>query len=389
MKIVRQLFADRQTSLLTLFFMLFSFGQLQRVQLTKEVAFYGHDLVLLAFLIWDLITEQKIIDLVKKTFKTIKKFTVKYRLEIVWLGWILGGMIIGGLAGRLGFKALLYLARIIAYLLFIWLIKQKKNPSYAPKKGFLLAGTLIGGWGILQYLLLPDTRFLHIFGWDNHYYRLISTLLDPAFTGMILVLTFGLWQSGEFSKTFSKFKLLIQVLLSVGVAATFSRASYLALFILLILLLLTQRIHLKRALLIGLIFIAAVLTLPKPGGEGVNLTRTSTTEARSKNAQQNLVYLKGAQWLWGRGLFNSDNTADYQTSSHAAFPDSLPVLLLNATGVGGSLLTLMVAKKWLINWWKKDSLWASLLLVVLIHSLFNNTLLQPFVFLFIWGVKKD
>ena len=388
MKIVKLLSKNTETALVTIFLMLFSLGQLQRVTVTNEVAFYLHDLIIAGFLLLDIFTEQKISYVLKKILLSWQKIIRRYPLETAWFGWLVFGMVVGSLAGQVTFKALLYLTRIIAYLSFIWLVGQKKQLTYSFKQGLLVAGSLIGAWGLLQYWLLPDVRFLYLFGWDNHYYRLISTLFDPAFTGVALVLTIGLWQMPSiFSKIPQKWRLIAQILLAGTVAATFSRASYAALLVLLGLWWAAKKIHWRPSLLIIAVLLATILILPKPGGEGVNLARTSTAEARASNAHQGLERLQGAQWLWGRGMFNNDVSQDYQTPSHAQLPDSLPVLSLNATGVGGTILSLLVLKQWLVKWWKKDPIWTSMLVAVLIHSLFNNTLLQPFVFLMLWGSK--
>jgi len=211
-----------------------------------------------------------------------------------------------------------------------------------------------------------------------------------------LVMTLGLWQRFLIEKNkiknsskkinYSQFIFIIQTLLTIAIAATFSRASYLGLVILFFTQWLLQKKKLKwQILFLSGIFISTIFLLPKPGGEGVNLARTSTIKARSDNAQENLVTLRGSQWIWGRGLFNNDAEKESYTNNHAQLPDSLPILLINSTGVVGSFWFLLLLKKWIKKSWKKDSLWTTLLIGVLVHSLFNNTFLQPFVFLMLWG----
>lgn len=403
MKILKLLFADFSSSVLTIFLMVFSLGQLQRIQLANNIAFYLHDLIIIFFVsgfliekIWNknkLITKnsekpgskKNIFKLIFQDFVLIiSTLWKKYKLEILFASWILLGIIIGFVGGRITTKSLLYLIRLIGYSLFIFSLHNTKI-KYSIYKGFMLAGTAIGLWGLLQYFLIPDVRFLNIFGWDNHYYRLISTIFDPAFTGIVLVMTVGLWQ--RFLKTnYTYFIFTIQTLLTIAIAATFSRASYLALIILFITQWLIQTKKIKwQILFLGIIFITTIFLLPKPGGEGVNLTRTSTIKARSTNAQENLITLNGSQWIWGRGLFNNDAEKESYTNNHAQLPDSLPILLLNATGVLGSLWFVSIVKKWLKIYWKKDPIWVTLFIGVIVHSIFNNTLLQPFVFLMLWG----
>jgi len=378
MKIVKQLTGDFFTLVFTIFCLVFPLGQLQRIQLPGNYAFYLHELVLTVFVL-GFIWQQRKISLNKEK---ILNFLKKFKLEVFLLGWIILGMTIGLVADRIDLKSFLYFARLVDYSLFVFAL-QKIRLKYAPAYGFLFSGTLIGLWGLLQYWLMPDVKFLNIFGWDNHYYRLISSIFDPAFTGMILVLTNGLWQ--RVSK--HRLAILCQILLTIAVAATFSRASYLALFLLIGQQWFTTSQKIKWSL-ISLVFLTTILVLPKPGGEGVNLARTSTIEARSENIQENLITLEKTQWAWGRGLFNNDAQKTSYTNNHAQLPDNLIVLVINSTGVVGLISLIILTKKWLKTAYQQDKLWSWLVVTVLVHSLFNNTLLQPFVFLSLFGSKK-
>src|SRR3989338_6680935 len=50
------------------------------------------------------------------------------------------------------------------------------------------------GLGLGQYIFLPDTRFLLSYGWDEHYWRLIGTVLDPNYMGVMMgmIVLFGI-----------------------------------------------------------------------------------------------------------------------------------------------------------------------------------------------------
>ncbi|MDZ7586275.1 MAG: hypothetical protein U0946_00850, partial [Patescibacteria group bacterium] len=77
----------------------------------------------------------------------------------------------------------LYLLRFLGYL---WVIVNAKN-LLSPVKKFIIPAFwifVILAWA--QYLFLPDTRFLLKFGWDEHYYRMIGTVLDPNYLGIML-----------------------------------------------------------------------------------------------------------------------------------------------------------------------------------------------------------
>ncbi|MFZ5437771.1 MAG: hypothetical protein ACOZAK_01860 [Patescibacteria group bacterium] len=381
MKIIKTITTNFFTLTFTLFWMVFSLGQLQRIQLQGDIAFYLHDIIITIFVVGFLWQN-------KNNFFNYKKISwPKFRLELSLLALVMVGMLLGSWEGRITPKSWLYLLRLVDYGLFVYAL-QKVKLTYQPYLGLLIAGTLIGVWGLGQYIAIPDVRFLNIFGWDNHYYRLISTIFDPAFTGIILVLTVGLWQRLINQKpAYQQSGWLTQTILILAIAATFSRASYLALGLLTTHQWLTTNQKIKWSFL-GIVFLLTIILLPKPGGEGVNLARTSTLEARSENIQENLITLEGSQWLWGRGLFNNDAQKTSYTNNHAQLPDNLLILVINGTGVIGLTLFGLLTFKWIKIFYKQDKLWGILLITVLIHSLFNNTLLQPFVFLNLFSSKK-
>ena len=153
--------------------------------------------------------------------------------------------------------------------------------------------------GILQYVYLPDTRYFYFFGWDDHYFRLIAPYLDPAFTGVILVL------SGLALFSIKKMQKWILVAIAVTVFAlllTYSRASFLAFSAgLLALGYLTKRLTVAAILVLA--FSAGILFLPNPGGEGVDLTRTSSIVAKMQNTAETVEIVAGAP-VFGVGFNN-------------------------------------------------------------------------------------
>jgi hypothetical protein len=92
--------------------------------------------------------------------------------------------------------ASLYLLRFVFYAgiyLVAWDIENFKfqisNFKLKLPALLMFVGGLSATFGLLQYLLFPDTRSLAAYDWDPHYYRVIGTFLDPGFLGMIMVLT--------------------------------------------------------------------------------------------------------------------------------------------------------------------------------------------------------
>jgi hypothetical protein len=233
-------------------------------------------------------------------------------------------------------------------------------------------------------------RYLVAYGWDDHYYRLLGTQLDPAFAGAILLITFFL----TFNMKYMHWRSVLQTLIVVGMGLTFSRATYLAFTLSLVFFIgLNWRRGRKKLwhfvylpLLILVIFLA-----PKPTGEGVNLTRTSTIVSRVTNTNQVIQQTTPAQWLLGGGMFVSRDTSMNDNSNagladHANVPDNLIVTMISGLGiigVGILLAALWSAKKNIAMY----PVWTlALFLGILIHSQFNNTVFQPFIWLMLMGI---
>lgn len=167
---------------------LLAFGQLQRIQLTDHIALYLHDILLLflcsvAFIFND--------DLRKNLVQSYKKLP---KIFVVFLIWSSLGLVSAMVMHNSVQHALLYSARIFLYIWFFstlrWSIARDLLSPKTILSGALFSGFMIVVFGLLQYFFLPDTRFLFFLGWDDHYYRLISTFLDPSFTGLLFCLLF-------------------------------------------------------------------------------------------------------------------------------------------------------------------------------------------------------
>lgn len=309
-----------------------------------------------------------------------KKYPFLFICVSVWiLGWIFAA-----LNGTSLLTPLLYTARYALYLLWAWSLYQLlKNTSFSIKPHIFpwLVGILIGWFGILQYLFLPDTRFLAILGWDDHLGRLISSPLDPGFTGFILVLSLLLtWKL----KIKSTYKYLWSAFLLLCIVLTYSRASYLSLFIgSLVFLVTTQKLvhfSVRKAVLVGgaLISLLIFLVLFRPyPGEGTLLLRTSTIQARLKNSTTTLHTLTSQQWVWGRGAFVFKKDAkelagNVTVPDHSGFADNSLVSLVSQLGLLGAG-TFVVGIYVLLKKHAHKPVFLSVWAAALIHSMFMPT----------------
>ncbi len=296
----------------------------------------------------------------------------------------------------------LYIVRLIFYTAITLnsysVIRKSKKLTiiHHPLSTIISSGIAVMLFGYLQYLLLPDTRFLYIMGWDDHYYRLISTHLDPAFTGIILVLTLINLQSLQLIK--ENLKLFLSILLTGAIVLTYSRSSYLALIIALFILVFlniikkTHNSGLKAQSSIFLLATSCLLLafLPKSPGEGTNLNRTSTIEARQTNILENIP-TDHKTLIFGQGLFVNNNETTEQLNNyptnqlipdHSQIPDNFFIFILRSTGIPGLLLMIIMLIQLGKFLYKKDQYLFASFIALLIHSQFNASITQPFVFLY-------
>ncbi|SRR5260221_1906352 len=173
------------------FFLVLSLGQLQRIQVSANVAIYVSDLILAGWILGTFAYSAKFRGFLANVFT---KNLLTLNLNI-W-HWLIFGLIVGLARQPDHLTLFLYFSRIFMYVLagaeIFYLIKTKILTRQIITWGLFTFGTYILYFGILQYLFVPDTRMLFFLGWDDHYYRLISTLFDPGFTGIILVMYFFL-----------------------------------------------------------------------------------------------------------------------------------------------------------------------------------------------------
>jgi len=212
----------------------------------------------------------------------------------------------------------LYLLRFLGYL---WVIINSEK-LLGPVKKFIIPAFwvfIILAW--IQYLFLPDTRFLLRYGWDEHYYRMIGTVLDPNYLGVMLGII-GIYLIYKYTnRQIDKWGKILLMLSFGGLIMTYSRAAWLATGAGLSLFVIARSLrrgNLRQKIdrhglwkglvmtfeigslkiLIGLLFFGLVLYLsPKPGGEGVNLFRTASIEQRIESWKEGINVWKEHLWL--------------------------------------------------------------------------------------------
>ena len=277
--------------------------------------------------------------------------------------------------GLFNSNAIFYLIRFVSFLSLSYVAILATGEKILKKteilQGLLIGGVLIALFGWLQYTFLPDLRFMKILGWDDHYFRLTSTLLDPTFTGLILTFT-ALVALRNYQK-----KIFLFILITI--LFTYSRASYLSLGAGVIYMLL-PKINLK-SIAIGTISIFFLFfMLPKPSGEGGNLLRLSTITARGTNYSETIKIFKENPLL-GVGFNNicnakKQNNANLMSMNSCHGADNSYLFILATTGLVGGI-TFIFSTKTLLDTTRHDSngriLKASLVSLGT-HSFFGNSI---------------
>lgn len=371
-----------------LFWCAWSLGHLQGIPLSNEVRLYVHDIVLVFFIA--IAGNMFRNELRARITKILQR---RWRLA-VWISLALG---IG--VYHSGVFVLLYAARLSAYVVFIML--QQHIWKAEGRKAVLIpltAGIMSIIFGFLQYTLLPDLRFLKILGWDDHYYRMAGTMLDPNFFAVTVIWTLIAAHTTKYITKYMSF-LHALTLASIGaILLSFSRASYLALAAVMLMAgiqkrsVIRQYVQQQKVMVVGFVALLIVLAsiTTNYGGEGVNLLRTSSITARITTTQSALAALNTpAKLVLGTGLFS---TQSHQANTHLDLPyhanlaDNIVVLCITSFGLLGVVLLLYNLGK-IASWYLKLPATKKILLISLvIHSMFNNTVLEPFSFLYFWSL---
>ncbi|MEK7498058.1 MAG: O-antigen ligase family protein [Patescibacteria group bacterium] len=268
-----------------------------------------------------------------------------------------------------------YLLRLISYISFSFFIYTNYKTAGKQKlllKSLLMAGIFIGILGIVQYLFLPDIRPLKEFGWDDHLGRLVSTFLDPAFTGILLVLSILLAvYSGNIALGF---------LLLLPLALTYSRSSYLALIVsFLFYFFLGKR---KKILLIfPLLILLSLPFLPHPPGEGTNLARSNSVVGKFEDYQSGFLLVSKSP-VFGLGFNNICQAkvkflGETNPFSHSCGGlDSSIMFTIATVGIIGLII---FADFFVFIFSRGNVLLKASLIALLVHSFFTNTVYYAWI----------
>jgi len=245
-----------------------------------------------------------------------------------------------------------YSLRYAAYASIIFafqFLDQKFKKSINLK--LIVAGTIFTFLGFIQYFYYPNLRNLYYLGWDEHLYRLFSTLLDPNFAGaflvlFILLLTENVIRSFKNRKNLIFFSILwIPTLISI--LLTYSRSAFIMLIISIVALLSIHKMY-RALFLLVVLFLSLFFIFSNRNIEGLNPLRITSVEARIESAREAIsIFSKNP--ILGVG-FNAYRYAQvrygFRTQSGSAISnadagtDNSYLFVLATTGVIGLLIFL-------------------------------------------------
>ncbi|MBI3577689.1 O-antigen ligase family protein [Candidatus Gottesmanbacteria bacterium] len=349
-------------------------GQLGATTLVPGITVYLHDFVVVAILAYGIFSG------------AIRRSMTKSRLVKPIVAFVAIGVLsllinASSVSPDALLKGSLYLLRWVAYAGVYFALAGSLIPSLFLLRGLFLLGTGLAAAGLVQFFFYPDLRNLVYLGWDPHYYRVFSTLFDPNFAGILFVLTLIIG-----AQLLEK-KRDIWVIGGIGVnmvalLLTYSRSSYLALIAAI-----GTWVVINKKWKIGLVglllFLVAIVYLPRPGREALSLDRFDSTVSRLAN------WSESAQLITQKPLLGHGFNVLPFLQSAPSFPSKAGAGIDNSflfvgvtTGLAG-----LIAYVWLL--WSmvragKRTWYLASLVAVIVHSLFVNSLFYPWVMVWMW-----
>jgi hypothetical protein len=274
----------------------------------------------------------------------------------------------------------LYLVRWVLYAgLYVVVAGNFVSPRFW-LKGLYAVGIGFGVLGFMQFFLYPNLRNLAYLGWDPHYYRLFSTLLDPNFMGIILVFTvllgFRLFRKN------SRWIIAGQTVTVLALLLTYSRSSFLALGAAVVVWAVIEKRW--KLFIVLAVFVGLVLILPH--GNTLSLLRADSTLARVGNWGEGVtLVMKAPVFGYGFDTLRYARPSANEISKSAAGLDSSILFILATTGLVGcaAYANLVIA---MIRAGRHATFYIASVAALLVHSLFVNSLFYPWVMIWMWIV---
>ncbi len=258
---------------------------------------------------------------------------------------------------------------------------------------------LIGGFvgiGLFQYVLYPNLRYLLYLGWDDHYLRLFGSLLDPNFTGVLLVMMLVALLCRPDGKKSTWVDYAIASLGFVALLITYSRSAFIVAIAAAIAL---GAIKKKFSLFLALFVLIAggILFLPTSlPTEGANLFRTASISARSQEYGKAIRIIKENPfsgvgynaYRYARTKYFDEKPSKFHNNAGAGVPNSY-LFIFATSGIFGFVFFI----HWLGSLWdeyvRRSTVAAPLLTAFMVSGLFDNTMVYSFILFWVLLILKQ
>jgi len=350
-----------QTAIIALIAFSFSIGQIFRP------TFFGFsfpiiDIVIIIFTLWNLFSHLK--------NKDFKNQNIYFTIFLIYTWCLL--IFIAIFNQIFSLNSFFYLIRLTC-LLSLLILPPKLNTKQKQIFNFGIIANII--FGLIQYFIWPNFTYFNVNQWDPHLYRLVSSFFDPTFTGLIYLFFFIKIFLDK--KIPYRWPLLIITYIALGL--TYSRSTYLSLITAFGFISFKKK-DIKLFLKIFIIVAVTIFILPRQPGEGTKLERTSSITAKIENYKQGISLFKQKP-IFGIGynnlpLLNKNN--DQLSHANSGFDSSLLTIFITTGVIGGTIF--IFGLKQLFQ--QSNLTQKTCLIALLIHSLFANSLLYPWILTF-------
>lgn len=372
-------------------------GQIGAISITSGVTLYAHDIVLACILCISLFRKKLPFFSCRLFWPIICFFVVSIISVICSFSY---------LPYLSTLKGSLYLIRWIFYASIYVIVSKESHSVRAWMVGLFFTGVTFAGIGLIQYFCYPDLRNLYYLGWDPHFMRVFSTLFEPNYLGIILVLT--MYIGVYLIQIQGKRQLLFALAMCVVASAfllTYSRSSFIAFIVgISVWMVLHWKNQIQKAVIYGLctivLFCLFIVALPKSEGEGTKILRSASSIARIGSWERGISLIRekpvfgfGFNMLKyvqkAKGWVNEEKIANRAATGL----DNSLLFVASSTGLVGltaylfliystfSLLKKSVKEKYFVIF---KELYLASLIALLIHSFFVNSLFYPWVLIWLW-----
>lgn len=391
---------DILTYFLIVLCLIIPFGVFERIQIIPSVFVYLHDLAVLPiflFIIYKILIKKEV----------TRPGILKGLLLFSFIGF--ASLLVNSFSLNMVdyFISLSYLLRFLMYasLIFAFDYLGKKKISILLKTLNLSLLFFVFS-GFLQYLFSPSLKQFYVYGWDEHFYRLTGTYLDPNFAG-ISILLYVILLFYFLIKTTNGKKRIVYTFVSLflglfSMFLTYSRSTAVAfIFSIPVFLAFEKKKKLFLTVLVVVIF-AGIITPKNFNLVGLNPFRVFSSVERLKSIE-NAYKIFTSSPLYGVG-FNAYRYAQKRvgfldnqwenTHSGAGASNSF-MFILATTGIFG-IFTFMyfiwqITRYFTFGFKSSSSrlrtaVVLASLVAVLVHSMFDNTFFYPFTMLILFYI---